>query len=77
MYAGQWTDESGSFVLDVTMSVPFEGTAYDLAQRLGGELFNHQPRFQAVRVATPCGPYCLRRSGCWKYRSFYHADRTV
>lgn len=65
----KWTNESGAFVLDLPKLAEFEGTAYDLAERLGGTLVEN--RAASVRVALPCSADCLRRDGCWTYRSFY------
>lgn len=58
-----WTDETGR-----TIGQPND-SATELAERLGGELVQLQQ--SSARIAVPCGPDCLRRSGCWVFRSIY------
>jgi hypothetical protein len=66
-----WVNEAGTPVGTVEGDDYFYGTAAELAVRFEGVLV--KATSVGVRVAVPCGPDCLKREGCWTYRSFYPA----
>ncbi len=65
---GTWVNEQATPVGNAAGTDYFEGTAEELAERFGGKL--QILTGIGARIAVPCGPDCLKRDGCWTYRSF-------
>jgi hypothetical protein len=68
-HAGIWVNEMATPVGTTDGSDYFEGTASELADRFGGHVV--KVTGTGVRLAVPCGHDCLKREGCWTYRTFY------
>jgi hypothetical protein len=59
-----WKDEKGNVVADGV-------DAFGLAVRFEGVVARLTHRGTVARIGLPCGPDCLRRQGCWTYRTYY------
>lgn len=70
-YSGVWVNEDATPVGNADRSDYFEGTAEELAAALGGVALRVTD--VSARLALPCGKDCLKREGCWSFRSFYPA----